>query len=500
MSTASLGWSVNDREVLASFQKMQGELDKQKQKIVQLEGATKKASDTWASGLRTVSREQERIREGQEKWAAGLANINKGQQISNNLLSEGITKIAGTVAGMFAVDKAVGVLVENYQDWIDRSEELRVKHSEIHKAVIGTLSASGQLARAGEFEEAAKSITGATPEQFRAAFGGIQQAAPGLGFERQMELARQAAPLGATGADMQQFGSALGDMAEAEPGKTAKELVDMATSLRALSGEKFGEFSGDRTQRVIAEMKSAGMQGERAMGLMIAGRQANVDPRTMEQLALAMASQETQKKATRGHKLTADDKLKNEFLAIKSPEARLAQLQNRPDMARAVLGDGYDTKLGLIKPGEISAAAEALSRPGAAGAAIAAMPESRAGAVTQMQQFLAEQETNTSAARVAAEREEVVQAWDRFKKIQGVDAAGRSVEAFGIRMAADPEQEALRQARLERRQMAQQVERGTSPKEALDRYDRMIQLLENLDRKSDKPGVKATNKNLEPAD
>lgn len=447
MSTAQLGWSVNDAEVLKSFQKQQLEVDKLKKKFDDLNNTTKRHHDDTKKGFASVT----------------------------SKINEGVASLGKMALSLFTVDRAIGVVTAEYEDWIAQSQKLADNHDHLHKSIIATLSAAGQLAHAADFEERARSVPGATASQFRTAFGAIQQSAPGLGYERQVELATQAAPLAVLGVDMQQFGAALGDIAEANPQKTAKDLVDLADAVRRMTGDKFGEISGDSTQRIVAELQGAGMEGTRALGLMVAGRQANLSPKTMETLALALASQEGPK----GGKLTADDRLNNKFLAIQGPEARLAALQGNAAMARAVLGDGYDTRLGLLTPAAIAGTAGELARPAPAAGQIAALPASRAGAEAGMEQFLTRQDDQQ---RERAEREAAVKAIDRFLVQQGYWMMDRNLAAASIRLAPDPEQAAIG--------IVRGTMQGSAPQDEATQaiWREMLEHLRNLDAKSVRSG------------
>lgn len=466
MSTAQIGWSVDDKEVLKSFQKQQQEVDKLKKKIEELTAATK----------RTV-----------EDGKKGFDNL-------DSAIGSGIGSLTKMVAGLYTIDRVTGFVVDTYQDWVAESERLRNKHDALHKSVLSTISAAGQLARLPEFEERIKNVAGATPEQVRETFAAVQQSAPGLGFDRQMKLAEQAAPLAMAGVDLQKFGAALGDLAEAEPEKTAEQLIDLTAALREMAGEKFGEIASDKFQLIVSELKSAGMSSEQAMGLMIAGRQANVNPKTMEALAVALASQEGLTKARPGQRVTEEQRLKNEFLATGGARNRLALLQQRRDVANAVLGDDNDVRFRQILPAEIEAAAAGLSRPGSAAEMRKSLPESRAGAEAGMTQFLDELD-KTDIARSRAERDKVVAEMNTFEKFLGHDPFDRWTRGFSFRFAADPEQEAIRQLELRVASQSTAVERGIGDPQVLKILEQMLGHMRNLDAKSihPSPAINAHN-------
>jgi hypothetical protein len=265
------------------------------------------------------------------------------------VIDSNIASLTGMVGGLFAIDKVLDLVVEGYRDWSDEIENVKTHQQGLAVTTAQTLSASGDLLRMPELMRRAGGVQGATKDQWFAAFGGISGAAPTLPSSQREALADETARLAFLQRDPGAFARAVGDLAEAQPERTPQQTTGLALTLQRLVGDKFGEVSSDRFQRTVAEMTASGMSADQAMGVLVAGRRADLDPRTLETLALGMASSQGP-----GRIRGPEDVLKNKFYATQPGMERLALLQQRPDIANAVLGQGYDTRIGLLTPQAIS--------------------------------------------------------------------------------------------------------------------------------------------------
>lgn len=370
----------------------------------------KGASETWVAGLRSISEQQRPLLDTNRRWQEGLERIaaaNKAAAAESKQAAQGIIQsmtssnraageLSDTVLGvgtnlgtitlaMSGLALGVSIVEHEYSAWKQTISELGQEHARVARELATTLVTTGAGMRGAELEQALGQIPGVTPQQAAATYEAIRAASPGLSQERSVALTQTAAQEAVTGIApdrLRDFSAAVGELADKFPEKSPEALADLATVLREQAGGKFAEVTSDRFQRTIGEMKAAGMSGEQALGLLVAGGRAEIDPRTMESVALALASKEGP-----GRVRSPEDALKNEFQRTAPGLARLSMLQQRPDVARAVLGPGYDTKLAQISVDDISQVTSALEfSQGAFGRSL--MPSSEAGSRAAAAQFV----------------------------------------------------------------------------------------------------------------
>lgn len=565
MSNASLGWSVNDKEVLQSFQKMQGELDKQRQKIAQLEGASKKANDTWAAGLRTISSEQKRVAEnnaswsagldklrskydglrtssagvasdssnatkswaaglktiseqqkpiieGQKAWSAGLKKISDSYKAasdsqkanalsslrlmtqskaasdswSDSLLRVG-TNTSAVGAATTALTTVVAIAVQQYEDWKDKVTELGRAQSEVNRLMQ---SATFGGAKAPTVEAALRNVPGVSDADAVRIFESVKREAPQIPTEQQLQITETAARQAAVGVPVDKVGTFAGAMAELSgklPTEPLERIADITTNLQRMTGEKFAEVSGDEFQRVIGELQKTGVSGESAIAFATMARNADLNTKTMESVAL---------KLPRVPGATGEEKL--------------TRLLSDERLQRRVLGKDFDVRLNALSEKQLSDTRSQLLEQGTFERGLS--PKTEAAARTTVEQFTKEFSKESAIQR---ERADIGFARERLREfyegaglpqtqIEGVripltsTRVGGKLQVFDAATGTygiDPEQAAIAQLKSELKNAGPPTTQAgiENQKNAL----RLIELLEKIEANQRKSTPKNINQNVE---
>jgi hypothetical protein len=267
----------------------------------------------------------------------------KNKQAGDSWLKGQAGDLHSMAAGWVSVGALVGIATTAYQNLRRETEALGQAHQKLAKDITKALNQAGLLAQGAKVEAALSSIRGATKEQATQAFSGITAGAPGLGLDRQLQLAREIAPQAPTGADLHRLGNTAAKFANIMPGKSANDVADLTVAMRQRLGEDFERVGGDEFEASMGKLIAAGMSPEQAAAIGLAGVEANLPAKAINKVSESLYGSDTHV----GPRKTKEDRLKGDFYKLNAQE-RFAKLASDKGTAEAVLGAGGAINMSLI--------------------------------------------------------------------------------------------------------------------------------------------------------
>lgn len=240
----------------------------------------------WTSGL-------EKLRQQNDKWAAGMKRMEEqNRSVFSSFKGGFITadqeqSLERMLLKYASISAATAGIIKLYSSWREHTDGLVDAHRRMAVDVTKTLAEAGKLQLHPQVDAAIKTLAeqGITPQQSQAALAGVMTSGTELSSDRQLAVFKEVAKLGPTQIDLSKFGEGAANVAEALGDKaTPERIVDFTAAMKRELGAKFGQFTGQPTQKAIEAMKASGMTGEDALANIVVGLQAEQSPRTIAEL------------------------------------------------------------------------------------------------------------------------------------------------------------------------------------------------------------------------
>ena len=290
--------------------------------------------------MRKVINEQKKTEAGYKK--VGRESDRAGKQAEKGFGAQAVGKLKGYATGLFGISQMVGVVSKAYTDWRQEMVQLGKEHKAFIGDLVKDLAETGDLLQGKEIQRSLRAAPWATRGQAKAAFVGVSGGAPGATLERRLALAGEVSKQAVTGVDLSKLGELVGEMQKQAPGKTADDLLDIATKVRAQAGRHIAKVGGPSFVRSIAGLvQSKAATLEESLGLGVAALEAGLRPDLLLQAAGKIQDQMIPKDGTPAQKRFADA----------APRERLKLLMEDEGVRREILGADQATRFGLISPG-----------------------------------------------------------------------------------------------------------------------------------------------------
>ncbi|QDU27758.1 hypothetical protein ETAA8_28480 [Anatilimnocola aggregata] len=316
--------SADDKDVIAAFKRMQKETDKAKQ-------ALKDAGEAGAKAGKQSS----------DAFGGTIKNLR--EMVS--LATVTTTAIAGSVA--------------IYRNWEQEVNRVREAHKGLQSDIIKTISANNDLRNASQIETAIKNLKGLTPGDATRGFGAATAGSPSMNWQKRLDIVRESAPLAAMGHDIAGQANMAAKLAELDPMMSANDSADLALFVRQRLGEDASKAGGGEWLAAVGRAKQVGMSTDEAVGIGVAGVEANLPAGVIGNLMGKLIESDPNKgKPIR----SAEDRAKANWYKLPTWQEKLRAVQNDAKLAGTILGTGGAMDLSAMGDGSTQAAAARAAR------------------------------------------------------------------------------------------------------------------------------------------
>lgn len=244
--------------------------------------------------------------------------------------------IAGSIAGLFSLDKALDFVRESFSEWREEMRQFGQEQLAFAATIAKTIGATTSIVHAPAVERLTRETRYATREETAQAYQSIRQTNTTMDQKRAEELTKHVAELAPLG-DVTQLGKTAGQLDQLFPKKSGEEIAGLALKLQQLTGGSADQLTGDSMQRALKLLKAQGMDEEKSLALGVTALQQNLSPKLLETLA-AQVDEQPKYVRTAGKRPTEEDRINNQLAATKSPQERLQLVLTDRKVADHVLG------------------------------------------------------------------------------------------------------------------------------------------------------------------
>jgi hypothetical protein len=325
-----MSFVADDKEMLASYRRMQKELENYKKKLAEVGQEHKKGEDA----VKQSAKEQERAIKQASK--AQIAAAREAARAQKDAADSGANALINYAAGYLTLQTGVQVVKSLYTAWAQEIKRVEDAHKGLHTEMVKTLAAGNDLRNATAIEAALKNIPGLAPSDATRAFAAATGAAPGMDWQTRADIVKGAAPLAGMGQDVGAHTGLATKLKQLDPSLSTADANDMALMMRKRAGEDAGKLGSDEFISSVGKLKTAGLSAEQSFAIGLADVEADLPSKGLKTLAESLYEGDP----NAGKRLkTKADRDKAAFYKLSAAD-RFAALQGSKATAESVLGAG----------------------------------------------------------------------------------------------------------------------------------------------------------------
>jgi len=342
---AKLDFTADDKTAKAAIDRLTKQmagLEEQQRKLNETSKkgaeAARKEVDLWAAGMDRLSAAGRKVHENISAWDNGMAKLKEQRaelerhshhqsEIAHWLSEQGKEAIKLGV-GFVTIDKAVEGILGSFDKWKEKLTEVANAQRQVSAAVMRSTADAGMLQHTKEIEEFVEKGAGTTEERRQALFG-AHAGMPFASLKDKQALAEEVLKYKGTGQDMGQLAEQAGRVQEAG-GLSANDAMDMVAMVRSKVGSRANELTDPAFLRAVHGLRKGGMPIERTMAMASLALEQGQRLNFLTDIGAAIEAPASAFEHKGGmHRLTPEERLKEQFGAMGPAERETALLNDR---------------------------------------------------------------------------------------------------------------------------------------------------------------------------